>query len=61
MSVAKQKHGGTKMSILIVSLFIAFLALVFIVFFSPIKPIIVYRKPDTVIEFIGGRLVEVEK
>jgi len=49
------------MSILIVSLFIAFLALVFIVFFSPRRPIIIYRKPDTVIEFIGGRLVEVHK
>ena len=49
------------MSILIVSLFITFLALVFIVFFSPRRPIIIYRKPDTVIEFIGGRLVEVHK
>ena len=47
------------MSILIVSLFIAFLALVFIVFFSPRRPI--NKDNDTVLEYRLGRLVEVHK
>ncbi len=59
MTVAQQKNGGIKMSILIVSLFIAFLALVFIVFFSQKRAINKYN--DTVLEYRLGRLVEVHK
>jgi len=61
MTVAHQKYGGIKMNVLDILVIIAFLILVFLKFLSRNKEITINKYEDTVIEFRGGRIIEVHK